>query len=333
MPYEELVAGTKFSRDFSPVSHSMSLKGGDITFTAPITMRNAMSMIRLQHKTPGNMINRPMATAFKGEDGNVYKTWTQYEDFMFEYYYRLERNNLLMFGRSNRAADGSYKDKDKSGNVLKIGSGVREQMESSNTAGYNVFDLDYFSSVMLDLSESKSPTDTCKYVVRTGKRGALEFHKSLEKYSQLFVPNRTNERIYKTSSKFAQKALGYGGQFTEYMMAGNIEVSISVDSMYDDRTRNKIEHPLGGTNESYRYDILDLGTSDGKSNIKMATVEGREDFMGYQVGLRHPFNRDGKKEMFMGTSEDSYTMHRGGYLSAMMGDPSRSASFICERKL
>ena len=331
MPYEELVSGTRFSREFSPVSHSMSIKGAEITFTSPLSMRNAMSFIRLQHKTPGNMISRPMATGFKGEDGQVYKTWTQYEDFMFEYYYRLERNNLLMFGVSNRAEDGSYKQKDKSGNVIKIGSGIREQLEAANTAFYNVFDLDYFSSVMLDLSENKSPTDTCKYVVRTGKRGAIEFHKALEQYSQLFVPNRTNDRIYKTTSAFANKALGYGGQFTEYKMAGNIDVSISVDSLYDDRVRFKTEHPLGGTNESHRFDILDLGTSDGVENIKMATVEGQEDIMGYQLGLRHPFKKDLKNEMFMGTSEDSYTMHRAGYLSAMVQDPSRSASFICNR--
>lgn len=331
MPFEELTAGTKFSRDFSPVSHSMSLKGGDITFTAPLSMRNAMSFLRLQHKTPGNMISRPMATAFKGEDGNTYKTWTQYEDYMFEFYYRLERNNLLMFGRSNRAADGSYKDKDKSGNVLKIGSGIREQSEASNTAEYTDFDLDYFSSVMLDLSENKSVTDTCKYVVRTGKRGAIEFHKKLEKYSQLFVPNRTNDRIYKASSKFASEALGYGGQFTEYKMAGNIDVSISVDSMYDDRTRNKVEHPLGGTNESYRYDIMDLGSADGTPNIQMATVKGQDNIWGYQLGLRHPFSKELKTQMFMGSSEDSYTMHRAGYLSAMVKDPSRMASFVCTR--
>ncbi|HSH51746.1 MAG TPA: hypothetical protein VK982_08475, partial [Bacteroidales bacterium] len=134
VPYEELVAGKRFSRDFSPVSHSMSLKGAEIGFTSPLEMRNAMGMIRLQHKTPGNMISRPMACAFQDEHGNTHKTWTQYEDFMFEYYYRLERNNMLMFGRANVSADGSYRQKDKSGNVIKIGSGIREQMEAANYA-------------------------------------------------------------------------------------------------------------------------------------------------------------------------------------------------------
>lgn len=333
MPFEELKPGTRFSREFSPVSHSMSKKGGEIAFTSPLTMRNAFSMIRLQHKVPGNMKARPLATKLPDEDGNLHTVWTDYEDYMFEYFYRLERNNLINFGRSNSDTKGIYNQKDRSGNKIKVGSGIREQTEASNTAYYTEFDIDYFGSVIMDLTENKSPMDETNIVVRTGKRGAWQFHKALENHSSLFTPNRTNDRIYKASSKFAKNALGYGGQFTEYTMADNIKVSISVDSMYDDKTRNKIEHPDGGVTESYRYDIMDLGTTDGEPNIQLCTVKGREDIQGHQAGFVDPYTPTWERSRNMSSSEDAYTIHRGGVMSAIVRDPSKIASFISTKSL
>lgn len=331
VPYEELLPNTRWSRDFSPVSLSMSKKGAEIAFTAPLTMRNSFSMIRLQHKVPGNMINRPLATKIPDDKGNLYDVWTQYEDYMFEYFYRMERNNLIMFGTSNVDNNGFYKQKDKSGNIIKIGSGIREQMEAANTTYYSDFDIDYFTNVILDLVENKAPGDETNIVVRTGRRGAIQFHKALEKYTQLYVPNRTNDRIYKTTSPFAKMAMGYGGQFTEYTLADNIKVSISVDSMYDNRTRFKLDHPDGGTNESYRYDILDLGTSQGEPNIQLVCVKGQEDIWGYINGFRDPFSPTGARSRMMASPEDAYVIHRGCVISAIVRDPSRTASHICTK--
>lgn len=328
MPYEELVQGTRFSREYSVVEHSMSIKGGEIAFTAPLTMRNAFSMIRLQHTTPGNMINRPMATAFKAEDGSVHQVWTQYEDYMFEHYFRMEKNNLLMFGKSNKAEDGTYKQKGKSGNKLKIGSGIREQMETSNTYFYNNFNIDMLTNILMDLSEGRLPTDKRKFVLRTGERGAYQFHKALENYTQLYTPNRDANRIYNVNSAISNMGKGYGGQFIEYIGPNGIEVALSIDSLYDDKVRFKEYHPDGGVTESYRYDILDVGTTDGEPNIQKCEVKGYEDIMGYQPGLRDPFSPTGQRSRIMTTPEDSYTQHRACYVSAIVRDPSKTASLI-----
>lgn len=331
MPYEELLAGTRFSREFSVVSLSMSKKGGEIAFTSPLTMRNAFSMIRLEHKVPGNMKNRPMATHIPDDDGNLHKVWTDYADYMFEYFYRMERNNLIMFGRSNATAAGVYNQKDRSGNKLKVGSGLREQFEAANKDFYTEFDLDWFKSKIMDLTENKSPGDVTNIVIRTGRRGAMQFHDAVEDKAGAFIPNRTNDRIYNTTSQFAQKAMGYGGQFTEYHIGANIKVSVSIDSMYDDRTRFKVEHPDGGTNESYRYDIMDLGTTDGEPNIQLATVADAQDIWGYEGGLRNPYSASGDRNTMMSNPEDAYTIHRGCVVSAMVKDPSRVASFISNK--
>lgn len=328
VPYEELIAGKRFSREYSTVAHSMSLKGADISFTAPLTMRNAFSFIRLQHKTPGNMINRPMATAFKDEYGKVHKVWTQYEDYMFDHTFREEKNNLLMFGRSNRRIDGSYAQEDLSGNKLVMGSGIREQMEAANTSYYSKFGIKYLSTVLMDLSTGRLKTDQRSFVMRTGEWGAFQFHEALEDNSQLFTPNRDESRIYSVSSAITQMGKGYGGQFIEYTGPNGIKASLSIDSMYDDPVRNKTYHPEGGVIESRRYDILDVGTTDGEPNIQKCTVKGGDDIMGYQPGLRDPFSATGQRSRIMVTSEDSYTVHRACYVSAMVKDPSKTASFI-----
>jgi hypothetical protein len=328
VPYEELTSGKRFSKEWSLVEQTLSKKGGLINFTSPFKMRNSFSMIRMQHPVPGNMISRPLATAWKGEDNKVYKTWTQYEDFQFDMQFRQEKNRLLMFARSNKTSDGTYKNYGKSGFIKKQGAGIRQQMEASNTSFYNDFSIEYLLNVLLDLSEGKLPSDRREFVLRTGERGAVQFHKALEQHAQLFQPLRDQSRMYSASNSVGAKmGYGFGGQFVEYVGPQGIKVTISVDSMYDDRERNKIDHPDGGVAESYRYDILDVGTTDGEPNIRKVYVKGQEDFMGYETGLRNPFSLTGERNI-MSHSTDGYVIHRGSICAAMVKDPSRTASLI-----
>jgi hypothetical protein len=328
VPYEELTAGKRFSKDWSLVEQTLSKKGGLVNFTSPFKMRNAFSMIRMQHTVPGNMIDRPFATAWKDESGNVHKTWTQYEDYQFDAQFRMEKSRLLMYARANKASDGTYKNYGKSGFIKKQGAGIRQQMEASNTSSYATFDIDYLTDILLDLSEGKLPSDKREFVIRTGERGAVQFHKALEDHAQLFQPLRNESRMYSASGAVGAKMpLGYGGQFVEYMGPQGIKVTLSIDSLYDDRERNKVYHPDGGVAESYRYDIMDVGTSDGEPNIRKVYVKGNEDGMGYEPGLRHPFSRGGERNI-MAHSTDGYTMHRWAICGAMVKDPSRTATLL-----
>lgn len=327
MPVEELDPGKLFSKEFSPVESTLSKKGGEISFKSNISLRNEFSMIRMQHTAAGNMLSRKLATAIKDGHGKTHKMWTRYEDYKFDYEFRMEKNRLLMFGTSNRRDDGTYPIKGKSGFELKEGAGIREQMEASNTSFYNTFDIDELINRLMDLSEGKVPGDNRNYVLRTGERGAFQFHKALEKYSQLFTPVRDNTRIFKTNDELSRLAYGYGGQFTELEGPNGIRVNVTVDSMYDDRTRNKLGHPDGGVAESYRYDIFDIGTNNDEPNIQLVAPKGQTEIYGYQPGLRHPFSPEGEMSQ-MSTSTDGYTMHRAFNGGAMVKDPTKTASFI-----
>ena len=328
VPVEELAANKRWSKDFSLVEDTLSIKGGGINFTSPFKMRNAFSMIRMQHTTAGNMINRPVGTGWLGDDGKKYLTWTQYEDFEFEKQFREEKNNLIMYSRANKKDDGSYANFGKSGNIKKQGAGLRQQMEASNTVSYSVINIDFLLDVLLELSEGKLPTDKREFIMLTGERGAVQFHKAIENFSQLFTPLRNEDRMYKSAGGNGVKMpLGFGGQFTEYMGPQGIKVTLKVMSHYDDRERNKEYHPDGGVAESYRYDIMDVGTSDGEPNIRKVYIKGFDDVMGYQTGLRNPFSATGDRNI-MSTSVDGYTMHRMSQCGVMVKDPSRTATLL-----
>lgn len=327
IPYEEVVSGKVFSSEYSPVERTMSRKGRDIRYKSNISMRNSFSQIRIQKKTPGNMSGKKMGGYFEGEGGKAIKFWQAYESFMFDNAFREDINKLYMFGTSNRSADGSYRVKGKSDYAIVEGAGIRQQMEAANSSFYNTFSINELSSRLLDLSEGKLKTDERGFVLRTGERGAFEFHKSLEDFSQLFTPLLNQDRMYTVTQSGFQMGLGYGGQFIEYLGPNNIKVSLSVDSMYDDRNRNKMVHPKGGVVESYRYDIMDIGSSEGVPNIQKVGVKNNPMIHKYIAGLRNPYDPDGGFSA-IGTAEDAWEEHKFFCGAAIVRDPSRTASFI-----
>lgn len=340
MPGSELVAGKRFSKEFSPVETTLSRKGGDISFTSPIALRNEFSAIRMQHKAPGNMKDRRVMMPFITKDpktGQLVKqeTWMQHVEWVFEQQFNKEKNTALYFATTNRDANGDYHNIGKSGHIIKMGSGIREQMEVSNTLYYNVFSLKLLTNMLSELSEGKLSMDERHFVLRTGERGAAQFHEAItldgsgwQALNGLGFDNTGTNMIRKVSSPLNANAYAVGGQFVEYLAPNNIRVTIEVDPMYDDKVRNKVKHPKGGVAESYRYDILDIGTIDGEPNIQKAMVRGVEDIRAWEHGLRNPFTAAPSTET-IANAVDGSVYHRAcmGF-GAIVRDPSRTASLI-----
>jgi len=330
IPYDEISGGQLFSREYSPVERTMSEKGREIKFQSNISMRNEFSQIRIEKKTPGNLSKRKMGTYIM-VDGKPYKMWQQYESFMFDREFREDINRLMMFGTSNKTETGDYIQKGRSGYHIVEGSGLREQCEASNTSFYNSFDIEFLAERLLDLSEGKLGFDQRSFVAMTGERGAYQFHKSLENFSQLFLPTEETKRIYSANASFAKKGLGYGGQFVEYVGPNNCQYNLSVNSMYDNRNRNKKYSSDGGVLESYRYDMYDIGTSDGEPNIRKVKVKGDTVIHAYIPGLRNPFDPDGGMNTgakMIVSPKDAWEEHKFFCGGIMVKDPSRTAAFL-----
>ncbi len=163
--------------------------------------------------------------------------------------------------------------------------------------------------------------DSRAVVMRTGKWGAYNFHKSIKNYTHLYTPLRNLDMLYKTGSGW-----GLHENFIEYMGPDGTKLSVMVDPTFDDRERNKIMHTSGkGVAQSYVYQILNVGRVGGEDNIKLVLEKGMEDFMGYIPGLRDPFQVQGKTRM-MASPEDGYTIHRATTRGVMVKDPTRCAT-------
>lgn len=334
IPASETSTGKRFSVEYSPVEEELSRGVGDVRFSAPISMRNEFSTIRIKHKVPGSMLDKKLATGIPvmTSDGKrmIFNAWMHYVDYQVEETFSDEKNNIIMYGRSNRNRNGEYMNFGKSGNVIKQGAGLREQMEVSNVLYYNTFNIKLIEDALYELSASKLGFSDRKFILKTGERGAAQFHKAVlntvSGWSALPMSNDAVGMISKTTSNLHTNALSAGYQFVEFKAPNGVIVKIEVDPMYDDPVRNKITHPNGGVAESYRYDLLYIGSTD-QPNIQLAKVKNLDEVRGYMWGLRNPFT-GAMNNPNMAYDEDSATIHKMSVLGVFILDPTRTMSII-----
>lgn len=337
-PGSEFVNGARFSIESAYVEDELSIRGADIAFTSPFLLRNTVSTLRLEHKVSGAMIDVKVEpvyyTGIETRDpntGKVHKslTWMQEVYWRFEQAISRIKARTLMFGKTNRGSDGKFLNKGQSNIEIKAGSGIREQMEVSNTIYYNTFSIKLLEDVLSELSEGKLDFGDRKFMLRTGERGAIQFHKAVTKEASGWMPigfnNTGTGAIQKTTSKFHSNAYSAGFQFTEWKAPNNIHVMLEVDPMYDDKVRNKIIHPDGGVAESYRYDVLFIGPME-EPNIQKIKVRGDDELRGYKAGIRDPFT--GRRGGVMNHMEDSATITAMLGTGAMVKDAYGTASLI-----
>lgn len=335
-PGSELVAGNRFSIESSYVEDELSNKGSDIQFTSPYLMRNSVSTLRFEHKVSGAMIDQSVEPVFfagiETRDPQTGKTHTS-TTWMQEVYWQFERAvsrvkaRTLVFGKGNRDAKGRFLNKGESNIEIKAGSGIREQMEVSNTTSYNKFSIRLLEDMLSELSEGKLDFGERKFMLRTGERGAAQFHRAVTElasgWTALGFDNTNQNTIQSASSPLHSNAFSVGHQFTEWKAPNGIHVMLEVDPMYDDKVRNKIFHPDGGVAESYRYDILYIGSME-EPNIQKIMVRGHEEIRGYKAGIRDPFT--GRRGGTMQHMEDSAIMSAMCWTGAMVKDPTRTAT-------
>jgi hypothetical protein len=324
IPYEELVAGKRFSKDFSPVEKELSVKGGGVHYTFPYKMMNAMTMIRMQDTIPGNMIERPVKFSWiDPATKKLMTTWMDYRSYELEMQYQDEINHMLVYAISNKTEDGKYMQRGKSGRVIQMGAGIKQQMEAANYNTYNSFDIKKFTEMLLDLTVGKVVMGQREVTVLTGEWGMYQFHEALEDYTTLYTPARDEYRIYSSKGN----AMGFRGQFLEYIGPNGIKVNIVHDALKDDFARNKVFYPGGqGLAESRVYDILNMGTSDGRPNIQKVALSKFGDIRGYEPGLRDPFTI-GQTNRIMSNPKDAWTEHRAYTGGSIVYDPTRTATY------
>lgn len=301
IPAERLLAGEKFSYGFAPVERGLSKGVGGVRYATPSAMRNEFTTIRIKDEVSGDVYGHKIAMGVpmvrRDESGKMVtdtaNMWMHYWEFEFEKTWREYKNNLYAWSRSNRNNNGEYMNYGKSGEVIRIGDGLYAQMERGNVVYYNKFSLKLLEECLMAISTSKLEISERSFVLRTGERGALAFHKAVRDdvsgWTEFTYNGDALQVVKKTSSVLHENALSAGYQFTEFMGPNGIKLRVEVDPFYDDPVMNKVEHPNGGVAMSYRYDIFDIGTKQNpnifKCGIKGQPTEART----MMWGIRNPY--------------------------------------------
>lgn len=108
-------------------------------------------------------------------------------------------------------------------------------MEVANTIYYNTFSLKLLEDALYDLSYGSLDLNKRVFLLRTGEKGAIQFHKEIMKSVSgwsMFTLNGDNLGVVqKANSPLHQNALKAGFQFVEYMAPNGVTLKIEVDPL------------------------------------------------------------------------------------------------------
>ncbi len=340
IPSERLLAGEKFSWAYAPIEDNLSRKVGDVRFSSPISMRSDWMRVRLQHKVGGKELGKrlmasiPVSREINGQTKTVYaNTWMLNVTWKIEETWAEYKNNALDRGVSTRLENGEYSNFGLSGLPNRQGSGFREQQARGNMQYYTKFSIGLLENALYGISLGKLDFSKRKFVVRTGERGLMQFSKEAKKEMSGWLPlyGGTSNQPYVTkgpNTNYAPNGVTVADlQVTRWIASNGVEVTFMVDSSKDDTQTNKIMHPLGGTAESYRYDIF-YAADEEQPNVQKCVVKGQPEYRGYQWG---PFFNPFTGEMNNSSAsydEDSAVVHYKATLGIVVYDPTRCISLI-----
>lgn len=323
VPPALLAAGKRVSKLYSSQESTLGRDYGQTSFTSPFKMRNIFSTLAKEYVVPGNMHDRPMVFSMLDPKSNkTTKVWTRYQEFEAMCQWVREKENNLLFSKFNKDATGMFRMKGGSGFPIMEGAGLREQISPSYKFYYTTFTVDYLLEILMNLSFNILPEDQRDFVLLTGERGMVQFHKAIENKVALFQP-LDSKRLYGSGQN-----LGFGGQYVEFKGPQGIKVTLMRIPQYDDIVDNRQIHPDGGPTESYRYTILNFGTSGGENNIVKVYPKGRKDNMWYNAGSTSPFGPHTSINQMGSSKVDGYEVMMRTTQGIMIKNPMSCAELI-----
>ncbi len=340
IPADQLVAGKRFSWGYAPVEDNFSRKVGDVRFSTPVTMRGDWQRVRLQHKIGGKELgkrlaaNIPVSREVNGKmQTAIASRWMLAVTWKIEETWNEYKCNALDRGVSTRMENGEYSNYGLSGLANRQGAGFRQQQAAGNMTYYTKFSIGLIEDALYGVSAGKLDFNKRKFVVRTGERGAMLFSKEAKKEMSGWLPlygGASNVPYIKGdgATNFAPNGVSVADlQVTRWLAPNGLDVTIMIDSSKDDVQTNKIMHPLGGTAESYRFDIF-YASDEEQPNVQKCVVKGQPELRGYQWG---PFANPFTGEMNNGSAsfdEDAAVVHYKATLGLVIYDPTRCISLI-----
>jgi len=319
IPRDELKRGTTWSRDGASVPLTRSMKGAKVHYTSPYAITFNWSSTRVEREAGGDMAHRPVAFAWKNEDGGLMNTWEHYDTWVNDIHFKELKNKTMLWGRDNMNQQGGYDDIDRhSGEKVIQGPGFMQQMERANLNYYNSFDIDEFTDHILRLRTGKKSSDKTHYVVSSGVYGLKQAHDEIAKKA-------TSWKIVDNRELFGSREnLGFGNSFRRYLHPSGFYIDFRLEPMFDDEDRTPVRHPVVGMARSYEYHIMDLGQTAGNDNVKLNYVRSAQDITGIVEGLRSPYHPEGVRTTMINSMKDGWAETRMSQFMPVIKNPNNT---------
>lgn len=324
VPAAQLAAGKRVSKIYSSQERTLNRTYGSTSFSSPFEMKNIFSSLGKEYVVPGNMHGRPMVFSMLDPKSNKRTNmWVKYAEWEMMCQWVREKENNLIYSTFNQNSNGTFDMKGSAGFPIMEGAGLREQISPSYKFYYSNFTIDYLLEVLLNLSINILPEDSREFVLLTGERGMIQFHKAMENKVALFQPLGNPSRLFGSGQK-----LGFGGQYVSYKGPQGIVVSVMSIPQYNDTIDNRTAHPDGGYTENYRYTILNFGTTEGEANITKVYPKGRKDMMWHIAGSTSPFGPNTSFNQGSASKVDGYELMMYTTQGIMIKNPMSCAELI-----
>lgn len=321
-PTEMLRAGRKVSKGWNIVTNTLNDQYGETQFSSMFEMRNNFSTLSKKYKVPGNMQDRPLLIKMKGASGKETTVWTRLQEMEWNFQWQHEKANQLLYSTSNKNDNGTYTQKANNGFAIKQGAGLREQISPSYKFYYNTLTIEYLLEVLTNLSFNILPQDQREFLILTGERGMIAFHKMIEDKVGIIMPLGDARRITSGSGQ----DLAVTGQYKQFLGPQGIKITVAHMPQYDDAITHRMEDPDGGFTENYRMTIMNIGTTNGEPNIQKVAPKGRAELKWYVAGSTSPF---GPQSGGMGASGvDGYEMFCQTTQGIMLKNPLSACELI-----
>jgi hypothetical protein len=310
---------------FGQTEQTLSMRGNTIHHASHFEMENVLSMIRKNYDVPGNLLGakNPVYGMSVGDESGKKTKWINKQEWDFFTQFRRDKARLYMYGKSNKSSDGTFNHKGESGNTIRSGFGLYEQMEAGNLMYYNSFSLDVISNFVMQLSVSKVAEDKRHFVLSTGEWGKLEFHKACQGTASNIGWLLSNHNFKDGGKTLSEQ------QITTYEFVNGIVFSVILDPMKDNPVLNTTRWK-NGLASSYIYDIWDFGTTNGEPNIQRVGLKGVNEVYKCIPGLRDPFSPTGSGETPGLTSSlvDGYTLGKAFWGGIMVRNVKKTGRLI-----
>lgn len=319
--------GARWSKDYSTVEE-FSTDGGGTDFQAPMTLTNQLTTLRKSYQVTRSAATDVMVIELKGPDGKGTRMWTKLAEWtaLGQWYREIDKH--MIYSIYNKNSQGVVTLKGENQRPVYHGAGLRQQISPSNKRTYFKLSYELLDTFLLDLSYNADRWGgNHNFVALTGKMGMREFSRAIEKRQTALGITVTDNGTFITGSG---DNLTLTGHYKSVEFLNGIKLTIKEFNPYDDLVRNRKLHPVTQKPlESYRFTILNMGTVNGKANIRKVAKRDSENAMWHVCGSTTPYGGVSKSmDTMRSNGFDGYKVHLLAEIGIQVQDPTSCGELI-----